>query len=196
MAKTASVIHRRAYVNPIPGYSEAEQRADIESKFGKIGEWYVESVNVKRLNFIGSLRPGDEAVVAHMACLAMAGGKIIPRMADLDEARGDVHGQHATVIDTGGLSTKGDWKAVKAAVRAFLLVERNVKNGSKRKYNFTDKQLLRILEVRDLKSYTNDVQRLARLKKDGIVCGRTYMVTTALQEARNRGLVPIEAGTN
>ena len=189
MAKTAPIIHRRAYVNPLPGYSEAEQRADIESKFGKIGEWYVESVSVKRLNFIESLRVGDEAVVAHMACLAMAGGKIIPRMADLNEARGDVHGQCATVIDAGGLSTKGNWKAVKAAVKAFLLVERNVKNGSKRKYNFTDAQIRRIVEVRNLKTYTNDVQRLARLKKDWIVCGRTFMVTTAPQIARDRGLL-------
>ena len=189
MAKTALVIHRRAYVNPIPGYSEAEQRADIESKFGKISEWYVESVNVKRLNFIGSLRAGDEAVVAHMGCLAMAAGKINARMADLAEARGDVHAKGCVVVDAGGLRSNRDWPKAKDAVRAFLLVERNVKNGSARKYGFTDAQILRIVEVRALKTYTNDAQRLARLKKDGIDCGRTYMVTTAPQIARDRGLV-------
>ena len=190
MAKTAPVIHRRAYVNPIPGYSEAEQRADIEAKFGKIDEWYVESVKVKRLNFIGSLRAGDEAVVAYMGCLATAFGDIKARLADLSVARGDVHGQHAIVVDVAGLRSNDDWKTIKAAANAFLLVERNVKNGSKRQYNFTNNQILRILEVRDLKSYTNDAQRLARLKKDGIDCGRTYMVTTAPQIARDRGLKP------
>ena len=190
MAKTAPIIHRRAYVNPIPGYSEAEQRADIESKFGKISEWYVESVNVKRLNFIESLRAGDEAVVARMGCLAKASGKNIEdRLTDLAVARGDVHGQCAVVVDIKGVRTDAAWTVVKAAARADLLIERNVKNGSARKYNFTDKQILRIIEVRDLKSYTNDVQRLARLKKDGIVCGRTFMVTTAPQIARDRGLV-------
>ena len=34
----------------------------------------------------------------------------------------------------------------------------------------------------------NDNQRLAALKKEGIVFGRTYMVTTAPQEARQRGI--------
>ena len=190
MAKTTANSHRRAYVNPIAGYSEAEQRADIEAKFGKVDEWYVESVNVKRSNFVDSLRDGDEAVVAHIGCLAKAIGKNIDdRLADLAVARGDVHGQRAIVIDISGLRTSDNWKTVRAAAKAFLMVERNVKNGSARKYNFTDKQILRICEVRNLKTLTNDPDRLAFLEKEGIVCGRTYMVTTAPQIARDRGLL-------
>jgi len=191
MAKTVHKIGKRAYVNPLPGYPEAAQRADIEAKFGKIDEWYVESVNVKRADFIQHLRPGDMAIVARMACLAKATGNIKSRLADLGDARGDIHapGKCCVVFDTEGLRSDVKWPAVKKAAEAFLLRERNVKNGSKRKYNFTDAQILRIVEVRDLKTYTNDVQRLARLKKDGIECGRTYMVTTAPQEARNRGLL-------
>ncbi len=185
MAKTA---HRRAYVNPTASYPEAAQRADITAKFDKIDEWYVESVKIKRSNFIESLRDGDEAVVAHMGCLATAVGKIDARMADLNEARGDVHGQRAIVVDAGGLRTNSDWKAVKAAVRKFLLVERNVKNGSARKINLTDAQVRRVLKVRDSERYTNDPQRLAALAKEGIIIGRTTMVTTVPQEARDRGI--------
>lgn len=189
MAKTAPIPHRRAYVNPIPGYSEAEQRADIEAKFGRIDEWYVESVNVKRANFIGSLRAGDEAAVAHIGCLAKATGKTIEeRLADLAVARGDVHGQHAVVVDTDGLRTNDDWKAIKAAARAFLLIERNVKNGSARKRNLTDAQVRRVLEVCDMARYTNDAQRLTALKKEGIELGRTYMVTDVPRIARERGI--------
>lgn len=189
MAKTVHKVGRRAYVNPLPGCPEAAQRIIIGENLGPIAEFYVESVNVKRTDFIQHLRAGDEAVVAHMGCFAMAAGKINARMADLDEARGDVHAKGCIILDSEGRRSNRDWPKVKQAVRAFLLVERNVKNGSAREYNFTDKQILRIVEVRQLKTYTNDTQRLARLKKDGIDCGRTYMVTTAPQIARERGLL-------
>ena len=188
MAKTTPSPHRRAYINPIPGYPEAAQRAQIEAKFGKIDEWYVESVNVKRSNFIQVLRAGDEAIVAHMGCLAMATGRIDARINDLDEARGDIHAKGCVIIDVVGMRSDRQWPDVKKGVRTFLLVERNVKNGSKRKINLTDAQLRRVLQVRDSKRLTNDLQRLAVLKKEGIIIGRTYMVTTAPQEARERGI--------
>ena len=60
----------RAYVNPLPGYQEAAQRADIIAKFGEPDEWYVESRTVTRAGFIQALRAGDEAIVAKMGCLA------------------------------------------------------------------------------------------------------------------------------
>ena len=193
MLKTTPKRHRRAYVNPLPGYPEAAQRADIIAKFGEPDEWYVESRTVTRAGFIQALRAGDEAVVARMGCLAKPIGRIDARMADLLEARGDVHGQGCTIFDAEGFQSNRAWLAVKEVARDFLRrLSQGAKskgNGSVRKYNFTDKQILRIVEVRDLKSYTNDTQRLARLKKDGIVCGRTYMVTTAPQIARDRGLL-------
>ena len=188
MTKTDLIPHRRAYINPLPGYSEAEQRAAILAKFDNIGEWYVESPKVGRDDFIQHLRAGDEAVVAHIGCLAMAAGKINARMTDLAEARGDVHAKGCVVVDAGGLRSNRDWPKVKDAVRAFLLVERNVKNGSARKYNLTDAQVKRVLEVRDSKRYTNDNQRLAALKKEGIEIGRTFMVTMVPIMARDRGI--------
>jgi hypothetical protein len=75
-----------------------------------------------------------------------------------------------------------------AAARAFLLKERNVKNGSAKKINLTDAQVKRVLEVCDSKRYTNDRQRLTALKKEGIDIGRTFMVTTVPQIARERGI--------
>ena len=168
----------------MPGYPEAAQRADI-IKGGDVDEWYVESQRVTRTDFIKHLRPGDTAVVAHMGCLAKANGKIASRLADLLEARGDIHAKGCFIVDAEGMG----WLTAKQKVKAFMLAQRSIKNGSVRKYNFTNAQILRIIEVRDLKKYTNDAQRLARLKKDGIDCGRTYMVTTAPQIARDRGLV-------
>ena len=189
MAKTIHKSGRRAYVNPLPGYPESAQRADIEAKFGKIDEWYVESVNVKRAGFIESLRRGDEAIVAHMGCLAKAAGRIDSRMFDLVDARGDIHGRCCVVLDAKDhRSDSKGWLTAKEAARAFLLRERNIKNGSARKFSLTNAQVRRVLEVRDSKRYTNDNQRLAALKKEGIVIGRTYMVTMFPIIARERGI--------
>ncbi len=185
MGKT---VHRRAYINPLPGYPEAAQRADINAKFPKIDEWYVESRTVTRADFIDHLRKGDEAVVAKMACLATATGRIDKRMNDLAEARGDVRTKCGVVVDTEGFRSDREWPTAKAAARAFLLRERNVKNGSARKINLTDAQVRRVLEVRDSKRYTNDAQRLTALKKEGIIIGRTTMVQTVPQIARDRGI--------
>ena len=188
MAKTVHKSSRRAYINPLPGYPEKAQRADIEAKFGKIDEWYVESVNVKRADFIKHLRAGDEAIVAKMACLAKATGRIDARINDLNETRGDIHAKCCTIEDTDGWLSNSAWPAAKAAARAFLLRERNIKNASARKRNLTDAQVRRVLEVCDSKRYTNDAQRLAALKKEGIELGRTYMVTDVPRIARERGI--------
>ena len=196
MAKTDLIPHRRAYINPLPGYPEAAQRILIGEKIGPVGEVYVESVKFKRANFIDSLRDGDEAVVAHMGCLAMAHGKIDARIADLAEARGDIHAKGCVIIDAEGQRSDRDWAQVKKTVRAFLLVERNVRNGSARKYNLTDAQVRRVLEVCNMKRYTNDRQRLTALKKEGIDIGRTFMVTTVPQMARDRGIVLDAPKTN
>ena len=70
-----------------------------------------------------------------------------------------------------------------------MLAQRSVKNGSKRKYMLTDAQVKNAMRIKDSKKYVNDNQRLAALKKEGIVFGRTFMVTTLPQIARDRGLL-------
>ena len=188
MAKTDQKPGRRAYVNPIPGATEAGQRVAIVEGMGHPDEWYVESVNVKRADFIKHLRAGDEAIVAKMACLAKATGRIDARINDLNETRGDIHAKCCTIEDTDGWLSNSAWPAAKAAARAFLLRERNIKNASARKRNLTDAQVRRVLEVCDSKRYTNAAQRLAALKKEGIELGRTYMVTDVPRIARERGI--------
>lgn len=184
MAKTTPSFHIRAYVNPLPGYSEAAQRADI-LKSGPVNEWYVESQRVTRADFIKHLRAGDRAVVANFACLAKTHGRIDSRLADLLEAAGDIRAKGCILLAQTDLWVS---KVSLAAARAFLLKERNVKNGSARKINLTDAQVKRVLEICDSKRYTNDPQRLTALKKEGIDIGRTYMVTTVPVIARERGI--------
>ena len=187
MVKTTPIRSVRAYVNANASYPEAAQRADILKWFGEPAEWYVESVAVTRADFIKHLRAGDVAAVADIGCLAKAKGRIDVRMADLLEARGDIHAKGATIEDGVGFTSKA-WDDAKGAAKSFLLAQRSVKNGSKRKYMLTDTQVKRVLEIRDSKRYTNDNQRLAALKKEGIVIGRTYMVTMVPIIARERGI--------
>ena len=184
MTKTAP---RRAYINPLPTYPEAAQRADI-LKTGAIDEWYVESQKVTRADFIKHLRRGDTAVVAHVACLAKASGRIDSRLHDLSDARGDIHAK-GCVLMQGHMYSDTAWSQMKVDARQFMLAQRSIKNGSKRKYMLTDAQVKNAMRIKDSKKYTNDNQRLAALKKEGIVIGRTFMVTTLPQIARDRGLL-------
>ena len=187
MAKT---VHRRAYINPLPNYPEAAQRADILKTFGDVGEWYIESRSVTRADFIHHLRKDDEAVVARSGCLAKATGRVDSRMADFMDARGDIHAKGCRLIcAVTGFGSANEWAAMKADARSFMLAQRSVKNGSKRKYLLTDAQVKAALRITESKRYVNDNQRLAALKKEGIVFGRTFMVTTLPQIARDRGLL-------
>ena len=185
MAKSSVIRSIRAYINPNASYPEAAQRADILKWFGEPAEWYVESTAVTRADFIKHLRAGDVAAVAGIGCLAKARGRIDVRMADLLEARGDIHAKGCAIVDAEG----NGWLAAKDAVRKFMLAQRSVKNGSKRKYMLTDAQVKNAMRIKDSKKYVNDNQRLAALKKEGIVIGRTFMVTTLPQIARDCGLL-------
>ena len=186
MVKTA---RRRAYINPLPGYSEAEQRAAI-LKGGPVDEWYVESRSVKRADFVQHLRAGDQAVVANIGCLAKATGRIDGRLNDLADARGDIHGKGCVIIDAGGLRSDRDWPGTKAAARTFLLRERSIKNASARKFNYTNAEIKTMMRIKESRRYKNDNQRLAAIAKEGIKAPkRTWFVEKLPVIARERGLV-------
>lgn len=195
MAKSsAKRPHRRAYVNPLPGFPEAAQRIQIE-QYGEIDEWYVESRSVTRTDFIQHLRPGDEAVVARAGCFAAATGKLEPRLADLAEARGDVHAQCAILVSADNrLNSKENWPAMKAAARVDLNAFKNMVNASARKHIYTDRELELMERIRLDKRYTNDKARLAavgRAKIDGRkikVPGRTWFVTELPRLIVERGI--------
>lgn len=190
MAKTSGKPHRRAYVNPQPGFDEKEQRAEIEAVYNDIAEWYVESRSVKRSDFISQLRSGDEAVVARVGCLAKVVKNKLARDADLKEARGDINGQCAVLVSAKeGLRSDRDWPAMKAAAASFFLWLKNVANSSARKHRYTNDEIRQMMLVRVDKRYTNDDDRLAAVKRKKVKPpGRTWFVTTLPLEASKRGI--------
>ena len=182
--------HIRAYINPLPGYPEAAQRADILKEYGTVKEWYVESRNITRADFIQHLRAGDQAVVAHLGCLAKAGGRIDSRMADLFEARGDIHAKGCFVTDCANNASNQAWGEARKAAKAFLLAQRSVVNGSKRKISLTNAEIKTILRIQDSRRYKNDNQRKVAIEKEGIkpVPGRTWRLQMLPIIARERGI--------
>jgi hypothetical protein len=194
MTKSTVIRTIRAYVNPNASYPEAAQRADILKWFAEPAEWYVESSAVGRGDFVKHLRAGDVAAVADIGCLAKARGRIDVRMADLLEARGDIHAKGCYAQDAGGLRTDRDWPTVKASAREFFRRQaqgaKSAANGSANKFNFNNADIKTMVRIMDSRRYTNDNQRRAAIKREGIKCpGRTWLVTVLPIIARERGLL-------
>lgn len=188
MAKSSGKPHRRAYINPEPGFGEAEQRAEIGAVYDDIEEWYVESRTVTRADFIGHLRPGDEAVVARVGCLAKIAKDWRTRDADLKEARGDINGRCAVLVSAKEkLRSDRDWPSMKAAAKSYFLWRKNVSNAHGRKHRYTDNEIREMMLIRVDKRYKNDAERLAAVKRKKIKPpGRTWFVTDLEREASKR----------
>jgi hypothetical protein len=188
MAKnSAKTAHRRAYVNPTRGFDEAQQRAFIEKTVGQIGEWYVQSRTCDRTDFIQSLRPGDEAVVARAGCLAIITKDRQKRIADLLEARGDISAAHAILVSGEKLRSDKDWPKMKDAALAYFRWTAQLGNASARALVYTDAQIEMMLRIRVDKRYTNDKDRLRAVERAGInPPGRTWFVTMLPIEASRR----------
>lgn len=182
---------KRAYINPIPGFGEKEQRAFIEKRISDIDEWYVESRSVTRADFIRHLRKGDEAVVARVGCLAGTFKGTDGRMSDLLEARGDIHAQCAILVSAEGLRTdkKGHWPKMKEAASAFFRWTKNLGNASARAHSYTDDQLRDLLVIRVNKHLGNWEARKCEIKRKGIpMCGRTWFIEKLPLIASRRGI--------
>jgi hypothetical protein len=189
------VVHRRAYINPQPGFSETAQREVILKRFPDIAEWYVESKRVTRADFIQHLRTSDEAVVASAGCIAKTTGRIDTRLADMADARSDIHTAVAVLVTADdGLSSRRNWPEMKIKARADINAFKNVVNGSKHKHNFTNAELKTMLRIQDSRRYKNDNQRVVALAKEGIKgCdgkppSRTWRIEKLPIIARERGL--------
>ena len=177
--------------------SEADQRSII-AQSGPISEWYVESRRITRADFITHLRPGDVAVVAWTANLAHTKGGKMDRVADLMDARGDIHAKGCILEEA---STKRhsdkDWLAMKAAA---LPVLGRLAKGAKSATNgrkgspplpFTNAEIKTLLRIGESVRYKNWNQRRAAIKLEGIepVPSRTWFNETLKHAARARGLV-------
>jgi hypothetical protein len=175
----------RAYVNPVPSLSETAQRERIGSALGpdkKIAEWYVESRNVTRADFIKHLRDGDIAVVAYAACLAKDKGRKLERLADMADARGDIHAKGAILVEAAtDLRSDKNWPAMKAAAIPMLgrmaQGSRSALNGRQGKppLPYTNAERKTMMRIADSRRYKNWNQRAAAIKAEGIkVPGRTW----------------------
>lgn len=188
MAKNSAKPHRRAYINPQPGFDEKAQRAEIEAVYDDIAEWYVESKSITRQDFIDHLRKGDHAVVARVGCLAKIAKDWRTRDADLKDARGEIHAQCAVLVSAQEkLRSDKDWPAMKAAGKSLFLWLKNVSNAQGRKHRYTDNEIREMMLIRVDKRYNNDTDRLAAVKRKKIKPpGRTWFVTDLEREASKR----------
>jgi hypothetical protein len=171
----------RAYVNPVPSMAETAQREKI-IQWGLVAEWYVESRNVTRADFIKHLRPGDIAVVAYTACLAANKGRKDDRRCDMMDARGDIHAKGAVLLEaaTGHYSDK-DWLKMKRDALPMLgrmaQGARSAINGRQGKppLPYTNAERKTMMRIAESRRYKNWNQRAAAIKADGIkVPGRTW----------------------
>jgi hypothetical protein len=186
--------HRRAFVNPTKSLPEAAQR-EIILKSGPVDEWYVASKVVSRADFIKHLRTGDEAVVAFGACLAKATGGPDSRQSDMIDGRGEIHAQHAVLIDAGNvLRSDTNWPKIKELSRTQLgrwaQGAKSAANGSGNRLTLTDAQLKTMMRIQDSRRYKNDNQRKVAIEKEGIkpAPGRTWRIQIMPIIARERGI--------
>jgi hypothetical protein len=194
MKKTTIIGSVRAYVNPNASYPESAQRADILKWFGEPAEWYVESARVTRADFIKHLRAGDVAAVASIGCLAKAIGRIDVRMADLFEARGDIHAKGCYAQDAAGLRTDREWPTVKASSHDFFRRQaqgaKSAANGAANKFNFSNAEIKTMQRIMESRRYSNDNQRIAAIRREGIKSPkRTWLRKDLTIIARERGLL-------
>lgn len=186
----------RAYINPAGSMTETLQRAEISRCYGTVAEWYVESRSVKRADFFKHLRPGSIAVVAWTANLAQPRGRKMDRVADLMDARGEVHAKGAILVEAStGLRSDRDWPKMKAAAIPMLgrLAQgaRSALNGTKGKpaLAYTNAEIKTLLRIAESRRYKNWDQRKVGIKAEGIVVpGRTWFNEKLAVVARARGL--------
>lgn len=167
----------RAYINPQPALSEADQRRLVDPL--EPAEIYVETRNETREDWIESLRPGSVALVPKLFVLAKAIGRKDGRLSDLLLAKDEIHGagSHILEADTGHRSSE-QWNQMLA--RANDDLSGAVKSGKvgKQPFTYTEAELLAMRAVMESRKYHNWPERSAAIKAKGIkVPGRTWALS-------------------
>ena len=174
----------RAYINPAPPMPETAQR-EVIAKAGEIAEWYVESKNVTREDFIKHLRPGNVAVVAQAAYLAEQKGGKSHRYADMVDARGEIHAKGCVLLEAAtGLRSDKDWPKMKAAAGPILaklaqgrMSALNGKRGATG-HGYTNKELETMRLIMVSREYRNWDERQIAMQAHGIKApGRTWCMS-------------------
>ena len=163
-----------AYVNPTPSMTEAMQREVIVA-VGPIAEWYVESRTVTRENFIQHLREGSVAVVAWTANLAQMKGGKMHRIADLMDARGEIHARGAVLLEAStGLRSAIEWPEMKTTAIPVLgrLAQgaKSAMNGTKGQppLAYTDAERKIMRRIAESRLYKNWPDREAAIEDEGM----------------------------
>lgn len=167
----------RAYINPQPGFSEAEQKMALAAL--RIRALYVQTRRGEdRTKWIESLRRTSVAVVAELYVLARATGRKDKRVADLLLAKDDVHAAGSYILEAStGLRSNvhRQWKEM--LKRAETMLAKAVKRGKRgrRKYDYTDGEMTTMRAIADSKRLRNWNERKAELARVGIKPpGRTW----------------------
>lgn len=173
MVKT---IHIRAYINPQPALSEAEQKA-LVSRY-EPDATYTESRGEPREAWIASLREGNAALVAELFVLAKATGRKDARFRDLMIARDEIDDAEAFILEasTGHRSDdKAQWKLMRE--RAEEMLGGAVKAGKvgRQPHGYTPDELAAMRAIKDSRAFGNWKAREDAIILRGIKApGRTW----------------------
>ena len=183
----------RAYLNPQPALSEAEQKALIAKYEPR--SIYVESRKESREHWIESHRPTSIALVPELFVMAKAAGRKEARFADLLGAKDDLHERGVYIVEasTGHQSNdKKQWQIMRDRARDML--GNAVKKGKvgKPALGYTDAELWAMYAVMQDRVHKNWPDRREAIRARGIKPpGRTWALTLLpLLIARLSGAIP------
>lgn len=168
----------RIYINPQPAMSELAQREAVAAYKGEI---YVESRRESRSDLIGSLRKSSIVVVPDLFILAKAEGRKDRRLADLLEAKDEIHSAGAYILEASSetrSNDRGQWSKMRERAKAMLGGAVKAGRVGKQPLEYTDDEMRTMREIADLKRYKNWASRVAAIKRKKIKPpGRTWFYT-------------------
>jgi hypothetical protein len=168
--------HIRAYLNPQPALSEAEQKA-LVAPF-QPAAIYTESRNEPREAFIGSLRNGNAALVPELFVLAKATGRKDGRFSDLMIAKDEIHDAGAFILEasTGHRSdNRAQWPKMRQRAKEMLGGAVKAGKVGRQPHGYTPDELSAMRAIKDSRHFKNWPERLDAIILRGIKPpGRTW----------------------
>lgn len=187
--------HYRAYINPQPAMSEAEQLALIEPF--KPVETYSEARGELREHWIHSLRSDAIALLPELFVLAKATGRKDVRLADLLLAKDEIE---VPILEaSSGLRSddRAQWRKMLAHAKDRLGGAVKVGKVGKKPFGYSDDHLRTMRAIMDSRHYENWHERRDAMMMAGIKPpGRSWCYTTlpklvnALMQSTKPVMVP------
>jgi hypothetical protein len=185
-----------AFINPVRGLSEAEQRERV-AKF-QPKEEFVVGRDGGYEDFVGLVRPPRVVVVALPGVLAENRGKKPDRVDSMVAMKVAVHRRKSHIVDAKGRNSLKNWPAMMRdgdeTCRRLAQGLSSAANGRRgaEPYEFKDTQIARFVSI--MRGPGPDAKRLAKVKAyckaQKIECPRrTWLKTKLIFIARERGLI-------